>query len=202
VAGTVTASSGGGGVAGVNVDVYDGSGNFVAQVSTDGSGDYSVTGLLPSATGYTVCFDASAATGGSSTTGCQSQCYSNVPWVPGQNPPSGATAVPLSAGQVAAVNAALAADGGISGTVTAASGGGGVTGVNVDVYDSSGNFVTQAVTDSPGHFSAIGLLLSTTGYTVCFDASAAGGGSSTTGYQSQWYQNVPWIAGNGPPCLA
>jgi hypothetical protein len=197
ISGTVTAASGGGDVSSVTVDIYDSTGNTVTSTTTASDGTYTVIGLTPSATGYTVCFDASFATGGSSTTGYASQCYNDVPWAGGFTTlPSGTTAVPVSAGATASgINAALTADGAISGTVTAASGGGNLNMVTVDLYNSSGSTVTNTSTAGDGTYTIIGLAPSATGYTVCFDASGATGGSSTTGYASQCYNDVPWAGG-------
>lgn len=176
------------------MDVYDPSGNFVAAAVTATAGTYTVTGLAPSTTGDTVCFDASAATGGSSTTGYQSQCYKSTPWIPGSPPPSGTKLVPVTAGKTATgIGAALAAAGAISGTVTG-TGGGGVSGVSVDVFDSAGHFVTAANTASDGTYAVTGLAPSATGYTVCFDASPI----SAAGFTSQCYKDVIWSGGGQP----
>jgi hypothetical protein len=203
ISGTVTAASGGGGVNSVNVDVYDHNGNFVTSTSTASDGTYNIIGLAPSATGYTVCFDASSATGGSSTTGYASQCWNDVPWSGGFTPPSGTTPVPVTAGATASgINAALTADSGISGTVTAATGGGDLGSVTVDIYSSNGDFVSSGSTAVDGTYSVIGLAPSAMGYTVCFDASSATGGSSTTGYNSQCWDNVAWSPDSIPPASA
>jgi hypothetical protein len=199
ISGTVTAASGGGTVANVTVRVFDSANRDLAESQTSAAGTYSIVGLEPSATGYSVCFDATAATGGGSTTGYASQCYNNVPWTGGFLPASGATPVPVSSGTTATgIDAPLAAAGAIAGAVTAP-GGGGLGNVLVDVTDSAGNFVAQLSTDSSGDYSANGLAATATGYTVCFDATSATGGSSTTGYSSQCYQNVPWTPGTNPP---
>ena len=95
-----------------------------------------MTGLPAAAPGYSVCFDASDARGGSSSTGYLGQCYRGVPWDPsdGDGVPSGATPVPVTAGRLTpAVDAALIAAGGITGTVTAAAGGAGLSNVRVGV---------------------------------------------------------------------
>ena len=83
---------------GVAVDVYSTSGTDLEATSTGSNGTYSVVGL---ATGsYDVCFGVytyEEPTGGSSTTGYLDQCYKNVNW-DGTSTPSGATAVPVTAG--------------------------------------------------------------------------------------------------------
>jgi len=62
----VTAAAGGGGISGASVDIYDSGGNFITSVSTGSAVTYTAVGMTPSATGYTLCFDASNATGGGS----------------------------------------------------------------------------------------------------------------------------------------
>ena len=76
----MTAAAGGGGISGASVDIYDSGGNFITSVSTGSAVTYTAVGMTPPATGYTLCFDASNATGGGSTTGYESRCHINVPW--------------------------------------------------------------------------------------------------------------------------
>ena len=195
ISGKVTAVSGGSGLAGGVIYVY----NTTVSATTDATGNYTVKGVPASASGYSVCFDATNATGGTSTTGYLDQCYNNVAWDGISGVPAGTTVVPVSAGATATgKNAALASGGAISGKVTAAAGGGALAGVYGEVFDSSGNFVHYATTDSGGNFIVTGLATSATGYFLCFDASNATGGSSTTGYKDQCYNNVPWDGSSRP----
>jgi hypothetical protein len=201
ISGTVTAATGGAGLGNVTVDVIDPSTGNEKSAVTGSSGTYSVTGLLPSSTGYDVCFDAQSATGGSSLGGYGDQCYNNVAWDGTTTVGlTGVTAVTTTAGAThSGVNASLPSMSGISGTVTAATGGAGVGQVNVQILDpSSGTIVGSAVTASGGAYSVKSLPPSSTGYDVCFDASSATGGSSTTGYLSQCYQNQAWGGGYAP----
>ncbi|MFC6705026.1 beta strand repeat-containing protein [Flexivirga alba] len=189
ISGKVTAAPGGAGLAGVDVAVYDSTGNQIDSVTTVASGGYSMTGIP--AGSYTVCFAAGDVSGGSSTTGYLSQCYNGVAWDGSSTMPSGATRVTASAGSTkTGVNAALVSAPGITGTVTAASGGAGLSGVWVYAFDSSGNDIGQTTTGSSGTYAITDLPAGN--YTVCFDSSNASGGSSVTGYLSQCYQNVPW----------
>jgi len=179
----------------VDVDVYLGS-TFVDSASTKANGTYSITALPPSASGYTVCFGAFGVTGGSSF-GYQSQCYKNVAWTGGAVP-SGTTPVPVVAGAFASgINARLVANGAISGTVTAANGGAPLNKVTVSVL--SGSTSKQATTALNGTYTVSGLPPSASGYVVCLEAGVATGGTSTTGYMSECYNDVPWSGGFGPP---
>jgi Carboxypeptidase regulatory-like domain len=115
ISGTVTAAASGARLGNVNVEVFGSSDGEPGSASTGPDGTYTVTGLAP-ARDYSVCFDASNATGGNSGTGYTSQCYHNVPWAGGYSPAPGATPVPVTAGRLTpAVNAALYATGGAQG---------------------------------------------------------------------------------------
>ena len=193
ISGTVTAATGGEPLAGVTVDVINSGGNYLGSASTSANGHYTVAGLPSSATGYSVCFDASGASGGSSTTGYVDQCYSGAPWNGRYYPPAEATPVPVTVGTtVTGIDAVLATGGAVTGTVTAAMGGGPLAGVSIDFIDQTGGYVGFASTDASGHYTALGLASSTTGYSVCFDASVAAGGGSITGYADQCYNNTAW----------
>jgi len=124
ISGTVTAAAGGARLSGVNVEVFaslDSEGDIDGSAVTGADGSYTVTGLDPADNDYTVCFDASQAVGGSSRSGYLSQCYRDVPWTLGSDPPPDATPVPVTAGRLTPwVDAALCAASGTSGSVTAA----------------------------------------------------------------------------------
>jgi hypothetical protein len=198
ISGTVTAAAGGGKLFGVDVEVFDGSGNETGSDTTEVDGTYQVTGLAPAAAGYRVCFDARGVTGGSSSTGYRSQCYRGVPWWNYGEPAPGAMTVPVSAGRLTpAVDAALKTAGGISGTVTAAAGGAKLSNVNVEVLTSGD--IQEATTGADGTYEVTGLDPAAPGYSVCIDSSAAIGGSSPLGYASQCYRNVPWAAAGPEP---
>ena len=74
-----------------------------------------------------------------------------------------------------------------------------MAGVTVDVFTSSGAFLTSAVTSGAGKFEVTGLMPTAkgaTGDSVCFDASSAGAG---TGFASQCYRAVAWAPSSLPP---
>ena len=196
ISGTVTAAAGGGRLSNVSVQVFDdGDNGQVGSVTTRADGTYRVTGLPAATPGYRVCFDASDARGGSSSTGYLGQCYRGVPWDPsdGDGVPSGATPVPVTAGRLTpAVDAALIAAGGITGTVTAVAGGAGLGNVRVGVFGTSPYADWLATTGPDGTYRVTGLDLLADGYVICFDATDARGGSSSGGYFSQCYRGVPW----------
>lgn len=180
VTGTITAASGSAALSGVRVEIQQSGRPAFKTATTDSSGTYRVTGLIPG-TEYHVCFDGSASNDGPSDAGYLSECNLDAPWNPLQNsvfPPG--TPVSAASGQTVTVDAALDSAGALGGRITGP-GGAGLTQVNVTVTDPHG-FVRQAVTD-PSYLLR-GLPLGP-GYRVCFDASGASGGASTTGYQAE-----------------
>ena len=196
ISGTVTdTSSPGQPLAGVLIDVYDASGNFVAGSDTSASGTYSAN-RLPAGS-YFVCFEASNATGGASTTGYMSQCYNGKAWnIPPSSPQD--TPVPVTTGATTAgVNASLARGGAVSGSVTdSSSPGQPLSGVLVSVYDSSRNYYTSASTSASGTYTVGGLPAGS--YFVCFSGSGSTGGSSSTGYLDQCYNGKAWDGFSAP----
>jgi hypothetical protein len=193
ISGTITATVGGGPIAGVSVSVFDSNGDVLRSATTTPGGTYAVPGLPPTSTGDKVCFDASSATGGSSALGYSSACYKRIPWNPPEPVPAGTSLVRVRAGADSAhVDATLNSLGGIAGTVTARDGAAGLAGVQVQVFDTNGIVLASATTNPVGSYSIVGLAPSTPGGKVCFNGSAATGGSSSTGYASECYKNVPW----------
>ena len=201
VAGTVTAAAGGAGLANVHVRAYtfDGFNYTISKTATTAAdGTFAINGLAPNVP-VRICFEAGSASGGTSTTGYESQCYSNQPWQ-GDDVPGASTVINPLAGQVtASVNAALVAGSRITGRVTDGASNG-VAGVAVLVYTiANGELATNlgnAVTDASGNYVVSGLQPSASGYNVCLDSRQAHGGNSTTGYLGECYANLPWDDGN------
>jgi len=91
ISGVVTAPSGAG-ISNAYLQVYDAAGHLLNDKTnngeTDANGNYTVTGLPASTSGYVVCFQAYAP--------YQDQCYSNIAWDGASNPPAGTTPVPVT----------------------------------------------------------------------------------------------------------
>jgi hypothetical protein len=80
----------------------------VSSTATGADGTYAATRLPALATGYTICFDASFATGDTGDRSLASQCYKDVAWNSSDAPPHAATTVPLAPSSVVShVDAAL-----------------------------------------------------------------------------------------------
>lgn len=154
VSGTVVDSSTQTGISGIEVQVQDTSGNFVANAFTAADGTYSVTNV-PAGT-YVVAFNPNQ------DADYVSQYYNGKSDITTADPVSVA-----SGADTPNINGSLApASGHITGTVTAATGGGPVANVSVEVQDSSGFFVASATTDANGNYTVEGL--STGSYVVSF----------------------------------
>ena len=175
----------------VDVEVFTSGGVYVASSYTASDGTYTITGLASGT--YDVCFQSQFASGGTSTTGYVSQCYSNVAWNGYSYDVSGATGVQVTAGSTTSgINAVLSDAGGISGTVDDSSSNP-LSDVEVEVLTQSGTYLSESYTLSDGTYSVVGLAPGT--YDVCFYVSTDNeptGGSSTTGYLDQCYNDVSW----------
>ena len=198
ISGTVTSAAGATGLEAVAVAVFNGSGTLVDSGATSADGTYSVKGLQTSSPGYTVCFDASNAVGGASTTGYTSECYQDQPWNSYSSPPAGTNPVAVTAGTVTSgIDAALPTGGAIAGTVKA-SDGTNLSNVSVEVYTTSSVQVGQAST-SNGKYTATALPGSASGYVVCFNAGGASGTDLAAGYTSLCYKTAAWSPGSPVP---
>ncbi len=174
-------------VGNVYVSVRSGT-TTLSSVRTRPDGTYFIGGV-PAGTTWKVCFDASFATGGAgSTLGYVDECWNNQP--------TQATATPVTvtaAVTTPGISASLAVAGGISGTVTTATGGTPLADVDVRVQSSATGTFQFASTAANGTWSATGLPAGTD-YTVCFSGADATGGTSTTGYVDQCWNNKPTSA--------
>ena len=145
ISGTVTAE-GGGPLQGICVDVYDAaSGEVVRFAETDASGQYTV---LVGAGSFKVEF----------LDFCDAENDRLSEWYNDKLSEAAADPVSVGAGTITGgINAALAAGGSISGTVTA-EGGGVLEDICVELFDdASGDFVDFTLTDPSGQYSFLGL---------------------------------------------
>lgn len=180
------------GLANVRVAVFSPS-NGVTNVTTVADGTYTVSGL-PAGSDYTVCFEGSEATGGSSDSlGYLHHCFDNMPiW--GEPMGGDPTPVTVTVGATrTSVDAALLVGGAISGIVRDAEGTQhGLAKVSVRVsIPSNGNYYGDASTAADGSYTVKGMPAGTD-YQVCFIATGATGSSSDAlGYLNQCFDNQP-----------
>ncbi|MGB4809897.1 MAG: carboxypeptidase-like regulatory domain-containing protein [Candidatus Phosphoribacter baldrii] len=181
ITGTVT--GGGYPLSDVGVTAYDSaSRRYWAQTAADGT--YSL-GLRPGA--YTLCFHGGGARP-TNPSGYINECYNNVVWPDlGYDPPAGTTPVTVTT-SIVTVNADLAVGGVIKGKVTdSAATPNPLAFVNVTAY-SNGLPAAWGTSTWDGSYTLTGL--AGLPYVVCF-ADPRMGGSSTTGYLSECYNNAP-----------
>lgn len=159
ITGTVTETGSDTPVPDASVMVYDSSDAEVANSTTDANGNYTVSGLTTGT--YEVCSDDF----GSTTLVGATVCFN------GESDPGSADPVNVTAGQTTSgIDASFAPGAGISGTVTDAVTGQPVSDATVEVYDASGQFVSEAYTDDNGDYSVTQNLSAGT-YTVEFTAA-------------------------------
>lgn len=178
ISGTVTEAGSGRTLEDVYVQVQSESLDVFEFASTDANGSWSVKSLPPAAD-YTVCFDPSSATGGTSTTGHVEQCWNNKP-----DQATATKVVTTPASMKTGVGAVIAAAGGISGKVTAAAGGAALA--DVDVYVSNDTSFDYATTAADGTWKVTGLSPATD-YVVCFEGATVGAVS----YFGECWNNQP-----------
>ena len=185
---TVTDAASHAAVVGLEVDVYDTSGDYVYEgaTCTGANGSYTVSSLPTGSYWVGFATGATSANCASQGAGYVAQFYNDEPE---SNTPD---AVSVTAGSTTSnINAALQALGAISGTVTDASSHGDIANVEVDVFDASGGFIASACTGSNGTYMASPLPAGS--YSVGFATNKVGGcgGPVSTGYQPQYYDDEP-----------
>jgi hypothetical protein len=179
ITGTVTVSGTQNGIQGINVGLFDQNGMWVplnGNVMTGADGSYTIGGLVSGT--YKVCFNAGS-------TSYIAKCYDNLAWDPWNATPIQVTAGAATAG----VDAALTAGGTVTGQVTNATGG--IQWVNVQLRDTSGNWVANvpgASTDQNGNYVLGGVPAGS--YKVFFDGANAG-------YIGRWYDGAAGAADQG-----
>ena len=178
ISGTVTAAAGGGPLGGVCISVFTaGTNNFVSTGNTASDGSYTVSSL-PVGT-YDVDFANPGCVSGSAN--WVSQWWNNQPTE------NTATSVTVTVGgDTGGIDAAMVAAGSISGTVTAAAGGGPLGGVCISVFTAgTNNFVSTGNTASDGTYTVSSLPVGT--YDVDFANPGCVSGSAY--WVSQWWNN-------------
>ena len=166
ISGTVTDASTGNPIAGAYANVYDSNGYYVTYAATNSSGVYTTPGLP--AGSYTVKVSAA-----------------------GYAPFTQSGTVSVSIGSTTSgINAALAPDGAISGTVTDAGGQTNLASVSVTAYDSSGSYATSTSTASDGSYTLKNLVPGT--YELKFTPS------SGQNYLPQYYHGENTLASADP----
>jgi hypothetical protein len=167
IAGSFTAADTGFGLSHVEVDLFTTDGTFVADSPATSSDSYDFGGLAPGAYKVQFSYDGDFNYVGE--------------WWNGKTSQGTADTVTVTGGQTATANAVIGIGGTISGVVHGADHPTlGVANVEVDAYDSDGDFVSSAQTDSSGDYKLSGL--QTGNYRLDFDGAG-------TNYLGQWWNN-------------
>lgn len=143
ISGVVTNAANSLGLVGASVRFYDANGTFVSSADTFGGGNYVSGTGLPTGTYF-------ART--SNTLGYLDQLYSGLSCALGCRPSSGTPINVTDGSNTNNINFGLQKGGTISGKVTDAVSHGPIPNVFVDIYDPSGNLVTNGVSDGAGNY--------------------------------------------------
>ena len=173
ISGTVTDAATSAPLANVTVQIYNSSGVFVTSGVTNSSGSYTVNNITTSGAYYARTFNSS---------GYINELYDNIGCVTGCTVTTG-TPITVTAGATTpGINFVLTAGGRVSGTVTDAASSAPLADVNVEIYNSSGLFVTFVFTNSVGSYISDAGLPAGTYYART---------TNSQGYVNELYNNIP-----------
>jgi hypothetical protein len=179
ITGTVTAEEDGSPLENINIYVYTLDGAYVNSGYTDSSGQYTINSL--GAGNYLIEFVQHG-----TDAAYLSEWYNN------QATQDEADPVVVSPPEVTPnINAALEKGGGISGAVTAQGSGDPLQNVNVDLYDSSGDYVAWTAVNADGLYTFT--LLASGVYHIRFDPYGA-----SEDYVSEYYDDQPDLLSADP----
>jgi hypothetical protein len=147
ISGTVTDAATSAPLANIDVEIYNAGGAFITRGTTNSSGIYTSETGLPGGTYYARTFNSE---------GYIDELYNNITCLT-CNVTTG-TPISVTAGATTSgINFALATGGRISGTVTDAATSAALSSVTVQVYNSSGVFLSGFVTNGAGTYTFLGL---------------------------------------------
>lgn len=143
ITGTVTEAGSGTPLSGTYIEIYNSSGSYVEAAFTNGSGVYTSATGLDTGDYYVRTY---------SESGHIDELYDDIQCVGWCTVTTG-TPVGVTDGlTTSGIDFALTPGGRISGTVTEDVGFSGISAVYVDIYDSTGRFVTEGYTDGSGNY--------------------------------------------------
>jgi hypothetical protein len=143
ISGTITNAATSAPISGVNVQIFNSSGQQVASPTTDGAGNYITGPGLPAGNYF-------ARTNNSQ--GFIDELYDNITCFPNCTVTTGTPIAVTLGSTTSGISLALNAGGRIAGTVTDSSTLAPLANINVQIHNSSGNFLFSASTDSMGNY--------------------------------------------------
>ncbi len=183
ISGQVTAADGGAPLANISVTVYDSQGRYKGGVSTNASGHYTTTALLSGA--YRLRFSPQS---NGAAAAYLTEYYNNKVNLTVADP------ISVTVGNATPnINAVLDRGGRISGRVTG-TGNIPLEGVQVWVYDATGNSLGQGSTNSSGYYTTTGVVAGS--YHIQFDTEYAYG--TAEDYGSEYYNDKATLAASDP----
>ena len=148
ISGTITDAATSAPLANVDVLIFNASGEFVTSVTTDSSGNYINEEGVPTGTYYVQT---------SNPLSYFEELYDNIPCT--RCDVTTGTPIAVTVGSTTAgINFALVLGGNISGTITDAVTGAPIENSSISIFDSNGEQVASAVSDSAGNYTTIGAL--------------------------------------------
>ncbi|HJQ68390.1 MAG TPA: carboxypeptidase regulatory-like domain-containing protein [Blastocatellia bacterium] len=177
ISGGVTNASSSAFLVGVNVQIHDSGGAIVANGFTDGTGNYISDAGLPAGSYF-------ART--NNNQGFIDKLYNNTTCAP-CNVTAGTPITVTGTATTTGINFALNAGGRISGNVTDASSAAALAGVSVDIFNSTGAFVTSGFTDGTGNYITPNGLL---------PGSYFARTNNSSGYVNKLYNNITCLTCN------
>ena len=144
ISGTVTDASLGNGLAGVWIHIFDESGSMASHGDTDGTGAFTTWEAVPPGNYYAKTW---------SDIGYVDKVYDDKPCLGDCDVMNGDVIVVSGTENVSGIDFALEPGGPVSGTVIEASSGTGLADVGIDVFDESGKWVGNGVTDGMGAYT-------------------------------------------------
>ena len=146
ISGTVTDAATSLPLANVTVQIYAANGAFLSQFNTDGSGNYTTGSGLPTGTYFARTTNA---------LGYMDELYNNITCV--FCDVTTGTPISVTAGSTTTgINFALALGGRISGTVTDSATSAAIANVSVEIFNSSGTFISTGFTNNAGNYTTSG----------------------------------------------
>jgi hypothetical protein len=199
ISGKVSDASNGNPLPGSEVVVFSSTDRVLASTSTNVHGIYAIKGLAASP-GNQVCVQPRA--GSTPGVNYKGECWNNAGWNGRSAPPSGADKVSTATGHThTGINFKLTKVtthlGAISGTISTQVDSHPLQNASVTLYDSSGAFVTNTLTDESGTFHFDNIYPSALGYRVCaqaenFTFAPALAFIPTGGWAPRCYVDVAW----------